>query len=248
MKKYNLIRVCFLIFIVITLTIDLFCTITGFNETNKKLESISSQTRNLVTLVQENQLNTNKTISDLSLQINNKITELSKDAEEQSWILSIAINDVKSSSLMEIEAVKNLIISYTEEVKKKKAVENLIAVNALVESEVLMQQYLSEGSFEYENENFTEAINVYKKIIDIDPTNAEAICYFNASMYFQNPGDGSNFPGIKKDLIFFLEGNTLTYDEERTTLNVLIGIGMEEGDLPSLEIYRDALHQLEDNR
>ncbi|MCD6397839.1 MAG: hypothetical protein J7L71_09890, partial [Spirochaetaceae bacterium] len=84
--------------------------------------------------------------------------------------------------------------------------------------------------------------------LDIDSDNKEALCYFNASLYFQNPGDGSNFTGIKNDLIPLLEGNTLANEEERTALNVLIGISREEGKADSLQKYQDALHIFEDNR
>ena len=124
----------------------------------------------------------------------------------------------------------------------------LSALNKAVESDYQKQQLLNKGSLEYENENFTEAIKVYKKILNIDSTNTKAQCYYNASLYYQNPGDGSNFPGIKNDLIPLLEGNGLTNDEKRTALNVLIGISREEGRVDSLQKYQDALHILEDNR
>ena len=247
-KKYNFIIVCFLIFIVLTSMIDLFRTITGFNEINKKLESISKQTKNLITSIQKNQLNTEKIVSGFSLQINNKITELSEAADTQAGILGTALDEVRTSSLLQIEEVKSLIASYTEEVKNKKASENLLVVNALVESDILIQQLLSEGSVEYGEEDFTAAVKVYRNVLDIDPSNAEALCYFNASLYYQNPGDESKFSGLKKNLIPLLEGNLFPGDKELSALNVLLGISREEGDSVSIKQYQDALKKLEESR
>ncbi len=247
-KKFIFITVCLLIFIVITLTIDLFRTITGINEVNNELESISRQNENLVTLVQENQQNTKETISGFSLHLNEKITELSKDAEKRNRKFDIAFFDLRKSSRMEIDEVKSLITFYIEEVKNKKTAENLLFLNTLVESDIQIQQLLNEGSVKYRDEDFTAAVKVYRKILDIDPFNVEAICYFNASLYYQNPGDESNFSGIKNDLILLLKENVLTKDEELTVLNVLVGIKREEGNADSLIQYQDFLQKLAEDR
>jgi tetratricopeptide (TPR) repeat protein len=230
------------------LTIGLFRTITGFNEINKKLESISRQTENLVTLVKENHLNTKETISGFSLHINEKITELSKDAEEQIRNIDTTLLRICSSNFKEIEKVKSLITFYTEEVKNKKAAEHLLFVNTLVESDNSTQQLLGEGFLKYQEEDFTASIKIYKKILAIDFSNKEALCFFNASLYYQNPGDRTIFPGIKKDLIPLLKEKTLTKDEAATALNVLIGISREEGNADSLKQYQGALQQLEAGR
>ncbi len=228
--------------------IHLFRIKTVFYEINKNLDSIFKQiennkintdlkTKNLLTFVQQNQLHTEEILSGYNLQLDTKIIQLSKDSDKQRRSLGIALDEVRSLILLEIEEVKN-----------KKAVENLLSVNALVESDNSTQQLLGEGSLKYKDEDFTAAVKVYKKVLDIDSSNKKALCYFNASLYYQNPGDGSTFPGIKNDLIPLLEENALTIDEKVTALNVLIGISREEGNAAPLKQYQDALQQLEEGR
>ncbi len=192
-------------------------------------KSVTLEINKTLNTLQQKQLNVEEIISKLDLKINKKIAVLSKDAEEQSSILGLAVIEAKTSSLVEIEKVKSLIMTYTEKVKTKNAAERLLIVNALVESDGPLQQFLSEGFIEYKKEDFTAAVKIYKKILYIDPSNTEALCYFNASLYYQNPADGSSLPGIKNDLIPLLEEKVLTKDEELTALNVLAGISREEG-------------------
>lgn len=246
MKKINFVIVCLLIYIVFISTIDLFRTMTVFNKINMSLEGISKQSKNLLTIVQKNQQKTEEVLSGYNLQINNKITELSKETDKQAKSLGAALDEVRISNCREIEELKGLIVSYTEEVKEKKAAENLLVINALIESDNLTQQLLDEGSIEYEKEDFTAAVKVYKKILELNSSNKEALCFYNASLYYQNPGDGTTFPGIKNNLIPLLEGTTLTNDEKETALNVLLGISREEGNADSLKQYQHLLQLLEE--
>ncbi len=196
-------------------------------------------------LVQKNQLNLEEKISKYNLQLNKKITELTKETEEGNRNLGITLIKAGSSYLTEIEEVKSLIVFNTEAVNNKNAAEQLFRINALVEADNLIQQLLDEGALKYRGEDFTAAIKVYEKILDIDPSNTEALCYFNASLYYQNPGDGSNFPSMKSDLIPLVEEGELVGENKRNALLVLIGIGREEGDSTSLKQYEDSMFQME---
>lgn len=236
MKKFIFGTIVLLIVIIIISTILLF-----------RMEAVSSEIRMNLNLAQKNQLDTKEILSAYNLQLNTKIAELAKDTDRQNNVLCTALEGVRNSTLIEIGKVKSLLLSYTEEVKTEKAAERLLAVNALVESDNLTQQLLGEGSARYEKEDFTAAVKVYKKILDIDSTNTEALCYFNASLYYRNPGDGSNFSGIKNDLVSLLEEKALSKYEELTALNVLMGISREEGNAGSLKKYQDALQKLKED-
>ncbi len=222
-------------FYIVVVTVLFFQAKTAFLEINKSLNT-----------VQENQMNFETLISRFYLQLNQKIIELSKDTEDQNRNLGIALNKVKNSNLMAIGEVKNLIATYTAEVKNKNAVTRLLAVNALVESDGSTQQLLGEGTLKYNEGNFTEAIKVYRSILDADPSNTEALCYHNVSLYYQNPGDRSNFPGIRKNLIPLLEGDLISSNDKSMVLNVLLEISREESDSASMKQYQNALQQLED--
>ncbi len=204
MRKLMLLSTGFYIVVVIIL---FFQAKNAFLEINKSLN-----------IVQEKQVNLETLISKLDLQVNGTITELSNNSDKQNKILNISIN-----------GVKNLITSYTEELKNKNISERLVVVNALVESDSLVQQLLGDGALKYRAGNFTEAIQIYKKILDIDASNIEAVCFYNASLYYQNPGDSSIFSGIKTNLIPLLEDQAFTKNQERTALSILEGISMEEG-------------------
>ena len=207
-------------------------------------KGIISEIDKSLILVQQNQLDLKEIISKLDLHLNEKIKELSSDTKEQIRNIGITLLEISISNSVELEKVKSLITFYTEEVKNKKEAEHLFFVNNMVESDISIHNLLRKGSINYKKEEFTEAVVVYKNILDIDPSNTEAICYFNASLYYQNPGDESNFSGIKNDLVLLLKENVLTKDEELTVLNVLIGIKREEGNADSLIQYQDALQKL----
>jgi len=258
MKKLNYVIICLLILLVFIFTIILIRTnkqldevYTNFDVLNKQIESIGTnseiQTAETLTLLQLNQQKMEDLLAKLDLQLNMKIVDISNNAETQNTILNRAIKSIGSSGSLEVKDVKDILLAYIEEDKEYKEADSIKTEITTVETDVLIQQLLDESLTMYQEENFTTAIKVYRKILDIDPSNVEAKCYLNASQYYQNPGDGSNFYIMKSDLIPLLEENILSYDEERTTLNVLIGIGMEEGDSTFSKIYQDKLQKLEEN-
>lgn len=243
MKKINYVILGLLILLVSLSVIFFFQTKAAFSDAADNLDTvlglvqqdlvlIQQNQQNLV-IIQQNQQNLEESIDNVDLQLTTKITELSKDTEKQRSVFGIALNKVK-----------NLIVSYTEEAKNKNAAERLLAVNALVESDNSTKQLLSKGFFEYENENFPRAIKLYKEVLDMDSGNIKALCYHNASLYYRSPGDVSIFTGIKKSLIHLLEKKVLSKNEELTTLNVLMGISMEESDSVLQIKYQNALTQL----
>lgn len=257
MKKIDYIIVSLLILLVILSIIFLFRMKSSSSDITESFDIINKEIKNnktntdikinkILTLVDKNQQNIEEIIGKLDLQLNSKMIELSRDNERQGKILGIALDEVQRSNLMEIEELKGLLASYKESVDNKNAVEHLLKINTLVESDVSIQQLLYEGSAEYSEGNYPASVKKYRKILDLDSSHAEALCYLNASLYYQNPGDGSNFSEIKNDLISLLDGDILSKDKKVIALNVLLGISHEEGNSDSINKYQENLKHLEE--
>jgi tetratricopeptide (TPR) repeat protein len=180
-------------------------------------------------LLFQNQQHIKNLVTKLNIQTNTKVIELTKAAEVRHNNLLTDLLVKFNLTRKEIGEMKNLLVSYKEEVQDKNTVESIEFINTTVETDNFLQQLLAEGFTKYQKENYSEALKLYKQILEIDDSNTEALCYYNASLYYQNPGDGSIFSEIKNDLIPLLEAKVLSKEEELTALNILIGIGLEEG-------------------
>ncbi len=118
------------------------------------------------------------------------------------------------------------------------------SVNRSVEMDYRKQQLLEEGLLSYTREDYITAAEIYDKVLLIDPYNTEALCYSNASLFYRNPGDGSNYFRIKRDFVPLLELKDLPVDVEKTILDVLIGISLEEGSSDQTGKYQERLKML----
>ncbi len=115
----------------------------------------------------------------------------------------------------------------------------------IAESDSTINKLLQKGKMLYEKKEFTEAKPEYKKILTLNPGQKEALIYYNASLYYLNPGDESTFPGIKKRLVPLIEEKDLGGEGKRTVFTVLLGISREDGDRASEKKYEAALKHLE---
>lgn len=165
----------------------------------------------------------------LSLNLNISIEELLLKIMHQSKSLNRLIEDIGSKGLIEVKELKDILFIYIEEGEKYKAAERLRTSRVTVESDLLVQTLFDKGLKKYSNKEYTGAVKIYKEILDINPNNKEAIFYFYASLYYQNPGDSTHYSNIKDNLAPLLEADILTKEEESTVLNILKGISLEEG-------------------
>ena len=244
MKKFYWILASVIIFEVIIFGIDIFFTNKYISQSKKYFVYCQNESNKFISLINERQKKTEKNIfksnSQQTLNIENFINN--KDKKNQNLLNNIL--DTENDNKKLIEQIHLILDSYITEADNTDNNENRI-----IESDFLLQTLLDQGFLTYSNNDFTEAVKIYKKILDIDSDNKEALCYFNASLYFQNPGDESNFFKIKKRLIPLFETKTLLDDKKLTALNVLIGISREEGNADSLKHYQDSLLMLkEDNK
>lgn len=194
-------------------------------------------------LIQLNQQKINESILKLDI----RITKLLKVTEEGNKVLHDQYVLFSKRNIAEIKKLKTLVKESLNKMALEKRIHAQHENSRTVETDYSKQQLLKKGWELYKWNDFTASIKIYKKVLDIDPSNTESLIFYNASLYYQNPGDESNFSGIKKDLVPLIEDKKLTGDEERTALKVLIGISREEGDSTSLKRYQDALKQLEVN-
>ena len=223
--------ICFFVFLIIFQQNRHSEEITNF----KKLDLVIENQQKIETILFEN-----------SLHIITEITKLSRTIEEQSANLNDTQIGMQKLNKFEIDQIKSLIIAYSEEVKNINKIEKVDFTQRKAEADYSVHQLLIEGYIKYKAGDFSDAVKVYKKILEIDPSNTEALCYSNTALYYQNPGDSSNLSEIKNSLVPLLEGKILKENDERTVLRVLIGISMEEGNIVSLNIYKDALQKLEE--
>ncbi len=122
----------------------------------------------------------------------------------------------------------------------------LNAIDRTAENDAVNQQLNTEGKVDFNKKNFTEARNLFQKVLNTDPKNTEALLYYHAALYYQNPGDESSFFAIKKSLGSILEGNECTKDQKRIILPVLLGISIEEGNKIMEDKYRTAIKLLKE--
>lgn len=173
--------------------------------------------------------NIEKNISKFDLKFNTKLDELLIKLKDQSISLNSLSKHIGSKEFPEVKELKNLLFVYIENFEKYLADEKQIASIETVEADFLIQVLLNQGFLKYSNKIFTEAVKIYKEVLDLDSKNREALCYFYASLYYQNPGDSSHYLDIKNNLTPLLEAAILTEEEESTVLNILKGISLEEG-------------------
>ena len=114
----------------------------------------------------------------------------------------------------------------------------------LVEQDYRKQKLLTEGKNLYGRGAFGKSASVYRKVIALDPAATNAIIYYSASLYYQNPGDESTYHTAKKNLVPLLETKDLPAGEKRIILDVLAGISREEGDTASLGRYQRMQKQM----
>ncbi len=198
----------------------------------------------MLTSIQFDQKKTEDLVVKWGMQLNTQIAGISKDAAVQNINLNRTIKSIGSSGFPEVKDVKDILLAYIEEDKEDKKANRIKTEITTAETDIELYQLLNESFTMYQAENFTAAIKTYKNVLDIYPSNSEALCYFNASLYYQNPGDIDNFFTIKRDLVPLLERENLSVDEERTALNVLKSIAMEGGDSALQIEYQNALTQL----
>ena len=236
MRKYYWILVSVMISEVIIISLNVFIinkyilqsnNYSGANiiETGKNRKNINIQIEKLINLVESSQKTTEKNIAKLNSQLLASIEFFFNSRRKQN------LNLLKDIITRETYLILN---SYRDGSTHADNFENIN-----IESDNLIQQLLSEGFTKYNNGEFTKSLGIYKKILDINTSNTEALCYYNASLFYQNPGDGSNYYSMKKDLVPLLEAGNLPVEMEKTILNLFIGINMEEGNSYQSEKYME---------
>ncbi len=196
------------------------------------LNSLKTGIINTETLivVQKNQHNIEENILKFDLKLNTRMDELFLKTMDQIISIKSLKQVIESKGISEVKELKDLFNVYLEQVEKHIAAERLLVLKETVESDFLIQALLDQGFSRYRNKDFTEALKIYKEILDMDSKNKKAICYFYASLYYQNPGDSTHYSDIKTNLSLLLEIDVLTKEEELTLLNILKGISLEEGE------------------
>jgi len=240
MKKFYWILGSVIIFEVIFIGIDIFFTNKYILQSKKYFSYIQNENEKFISLINVSQEKTEKKISKSNSQLASNIEVFLSTKDKQNQTLLNNILDTGNDNKKLIEQIHLFLDSYIVEGDNTDNNENKI-----IESDFLLHTLLVQGFSTYSNNDFTKAVKIYKEILDIDSENKEALCYFNASLYYQNPGDESNFFKIKKALLL-LETKKLSDDKKLTVLNVLIGISREEGDSASIKQYKDALQELEE--
>ena len=241
MKKFYWFLASVIIFEVIIFGVNIFFTNKHILQSKKYFVYFQNESEKFISLINERQEKTEKNISKSNSQLTSNIEVFLSTKDKQNQTLLNNILDTGYNNRKLIEQIHLFPDSYITETDNTDNNENTI-----IESDFLLQTLLDQGFSTYSNNDFTKAVKIYKKILDIDSDNKEALCYFNASLYFQNPGDESNFFKIKKALLPLLETKTLSSDQKLTTLNVLIGISREEGDSAFIKQYQDDLQELEE--
>ncbi len=181
--------------------------------------------------VQNNLHNIEENISKLDSKFNTGIDELLIKSQDQSISLNSLSKDIRSKKFPEVKELKDLLFVYIDNVEKYIANEKQVALIETVEADFLIQILLDQGFSRYSNKDFTEALKIYKEVLDLDSKNKKALCYFSASLYYQNPGDSTHYSVIKNKLTPLLEADVLTEEEKSTVLNILKGISLEEGSM-----------------
>jgi len=162
--------------------------------------------------------------------IEENISKLLLETKDQNISLNNLNKDISSKDFPEVKELKDLLFVYIDNIEKYIAYKKQVASIETVEADFLIQTLLDRGFLKYNNKNFTEAIKIYKEVLNLDSKNAKAICYFSASLYYQNIGDSTHYSDIKNNLIPLLEADILFKEEEKTIINILKGIRLEEGE------------------
>ena len=220
MKKFDFIIVGLILFVGAISGIQfLFLNSLKF-EILKKLDMQYKEIKDTETIikVQENLRSIEENISKLDLHLNTRIDKIIK-AMDQSISFNNLIEDIGSKESPEVKELKDL--------------EGKLLVDSIetVEADFLIQKLLDQGFFKYSNKNFTEALKIYKEVLDLNPGNSEAICYFYISLYYQNPGDSTHYSDIKNNLTPLIQADILIEKEKSTVLNILKGISLEDGSI-----------------
>ncbi|MCF6335829.1 MAG: hypothetical protein L3J12_08820 [Spirochaetales bacterium] len=259
MKKSNYITVCFLILLLIGFVLFFQFYKNANRETDKKIEQLYRITEenhedleNLIILF-ESEVNRNITDSSMGL---SKETTSAFERLERSFsyyfrtmeILTSDLHEKLQENLLEnssrLGADFSLILKYLTDASSNKIAVALSSVSRSVEMDYKKEQMLEEGFLRYTEEDYTAAVKIYEKVLYLDPDNAEALCYSNASLFYRNPGDGSNYYKIKRDIVPLLDLNDLPVDVEKTVLDLLIGISREEGSSDQTGKYQAMLNML----
>ncbi len=244
MNKTGIAGTVLLISIVLLLVIFLKHIDNDFFVLRNDFDNVLFEIKKSQELIQLNQQKINESILKLDI----RITELLKVTEEGNKVLHDQYVLFSKRNFVEIKKLKTLIRESLNKMALEKRIHAQHENSRTVETDYSKQQLLKKGRAKYGDKDFTVSGKIYKRVLDIDSNDTEAILYYNASLYYQNPGDESNFPGIKKNLIPLIQSGELTAGEKKTALEVLAGINREAGDAESLEKYQRALSQPEAER
>ncbi len=197
------------------------------NKTDMKYQENNNS--EILIMVQKNIVNIEETIAKFNLHLNDRMDELLIKTMDQSISIKALKKDIENKRIPEVKELKDFLIDNLEKVEKNTIAERLLVSKETVESDFLLQTLLDQGFSKYSDKNFAEAVKIYIKVLDIDSKNREAVCYFYASLYYQNPGDSTHYSDIKNSLTPLLETDVLSEEEESTVLTILKGISLEEG-------------------
>ena len=231
MKKINLLIVVIILYLGAISGIQFLSLNSLKYEILEKLDIQYKEIKDTETQIvfQKNLQNIEENISKLDVKFDTRIDELLIKLRNQSISLNNLCKNIDSKEFPEVKELRDLLFIYIDNVEKYIANEKQVASIETVEADFLIQILLDKGFLKYSNKNFTEALKIYKEVIDLDSENAKALCYFSASLYYQNPGDSTHYSDIKNNITPLLEAEILTKEEESTILTILKGISLEEG-------------------
>ena len=86
----------------------------------------------------------------------------------------------------------------------------------------------AEGKALFQAARYSDSIDLYKRLLILDSTSTEAIVYYNASLFYLNPGDESNYYRIRKSLESALTKQDCREDLQQIIRGVYRSISRED--------------------
>ncbi len=93
----------------------------------------------------------------------------------------------------------------------------------------VLSELYAEGKAVFKEGRYSDSLEIYKKLLVLDGSSAEAVVFYNASLFYLNPGDESNYFVIKKSLEAVAADKKCGQDLQQIIRDIFAAISREEG-------------------